>query len=38
MKKKFLHAIGPLVGLVLFSIALWVLHYALKDYHYHDIG
>jgi phosphatidylglycerol lysyltransferase len=38
MKKKFLHAIGPLVGLVLFSIALWVLHHALKDYHYHDIA
>jgi phosphatidylglycerol lysyltransferase len=38
MKKKFVHAIGPLVGLVLFSIALWVLHHALKDYHYHDIA
>jgi phosphatidylglycerol lysyltransferase len=38
MKKKFVHAIGPLVGLVLFSIALWLLHRALKDYHYHDIA
>jgi phosphatidylglycerol lysyltransferase len=37
MKRKFLHAIGPFVGLLLFSIALWVLHRALKDYHYHDI-
>jgi phosphatidylglycerol lysyltransferase len=37
MKKKFLHTIGPLVGLVVFSIALWVLHHALKDYHYHDV-
>jgi phosphatidylglycerol lysyltransferase len=37
MKNKFLHAIGPLVGLVLFSIALWVLHRALKVYPYHDI-
>jgi phosphatidylglycerol lysyltransferase len=38
MKKIFLHAVGPLAGLILFSIALWVLHHALKDYHYHDIA
>jgi phosphatidylglycerol lysyltransferase len=37
MKNKFLHAIGPLVGLVIFSIALWVLYQALHNYHYHDI-
>jgi phosphatidylglycerol lysyltransferase len=37
MKKTFLHAVGPLVGFILFSIALWVLHRALKDYHYYDI-
>jgi phosphatidylglycerol lysyltransferase len=37
MKKKFLHAIGPFVGLILFSIALWILYRTLKDYQYHDI-
>jgi phosphatidylglycerol lysyltransferase len=37
MKKGFLHAIGPLIGFVVFSVALWVLHHELRNYHYHDI-
>ncbi len=37
MKKKFLHNISPLFGLLLFSLALWVLHHELREYHYHDI-
>ncbi len=37
MKIKFLHSLGSLLGIVLFTIALWVLHHELKAYHYHDI-
>jgi phosphatidylglycerol lysyltransferase len=37
MKKLFLHSLGPLIGFALFSIALWVLHRELRNYHYHDI-
>lgn len=37
MKKRLLHNLGPLVGLLLFALALWVLHHALKEYHYHDV-
>jgi len=36
-KKKFLHGLGPLVGALLFTLALWVLHNELKTYHLHDI-
>jgi phosphatidylglycerol lysyltransferase len=37
MKRRFLHSLGPLLGLVLFAVALWVLHHELREYHYHDI-
>lgn len=37
MKTKLLHRLGPLMGLILFSVALWVLHRELKAYHFHDI-
>ncbi len=37
MYKKFLHNLGPLLGLLLFTVALWVIHHELEEYHYHDI-
>lgn len=37
MKQKFLHSLGPLVGLLLFVIALWVLYHELQEYRYHDV-
>ena len=37
MKKKFLHNLGPILGMVLFAAALWILHHALAKYQYHDI-
>lgn len=37
MKKKFLQSLGPLFGLLLFAVALWVLHHEVKAYHFHDI-
>lgn len=35
--KKLVHHIAPLFGLILFLIALWILHHTLKEYHYHDV-
>jgi phosphatidylglycerol lysyltransferase len=37
MKPKLLHSLGPLFGLLLFAVALWVLHHELKAYHLKDI-
>jgi uncharacterized membrane protein YbhN (UPF0104 family) len=37
MKKTLRHSLGPLVGITLFAAALWVLHGALRDYHYQDV-
>ena len=37
MKTKLLHRLGPFMGLILFSVALWVLHQELKTYRFHDI-
>jgi phosphatidylglycerol lysyltransferase len=37
MKRKLLHSLGPLFGLLLFAAALWVLHHELRAYHFHDI-
>jgi phosphatidylglycerol lysyltransferase len=37
MEKKFLRSLGPLLGLSLFTVALWVVHHELEEYHYHDI-
>ncbi len=35
--KKLLHSLLPFFGLFLFAAALWALHQALREYHYHDI-
>jgi phosphatidylglycerol lysyltransferase len=37
VKSKYLQSYGPVLGLVLFSLALWVLHNELKTYHLQDI-
>ena len=37
MGKKFFHNFGPLFGIFLFAVALWVLHHELREYHYHDV-
>ena len=37
VKVKPLHHYLPLLGLVLFLLALWVLHRELADYHLNDI-
>jgi len=37
MKTKFLHILGPFLGLLLFTIALGVLYHQLRTYHLHDI-
>lgn len=36
-RPQLLHSFGALLGLVLFSAVLWVLHHELQAYHYHDI-
>jgi len=37
MKTKILNNLGPLVGLLLFSAALWVIHHELKAHPLHDV-
>jgi phosphatidylglycerol lysyltransferase len=37
IKRKITRTIGPLLGLLLFVIALFILHKELKDYSYHDM-
>lgn len=37
MKIPLIRYVGPLIGLMLFVAALWVLHQALADYHYQDV-
>jgi phosphatidylglycerol lysyltransferase len=37
LKKNFARIIGPVIGTVLFLVALRVLHNELQGYHYHDI-
>jgi phosphatidylglycerol lysyltransferase len=36
-KHKLLHGLGPLFGLLLFVVALWVLHHELQQYHYREV-
>jgi uncharacterized membrane protein YbhN (UPF0104 family) len=37
MKKRFFHSISSLFGLLLFGVALWVLHHELREYHYYNV-
>ena len=37
MRKIFFHSLGPLLSLILFSVAVWVLHHQLKVYHFSEI-
>ncbi len=37
MTKRGLHRLGPVVGLVLFAVALWVLHGELRHYSYRQV-
>jgi len=37
MRSRLLHRIGPLLGLLLFAGALWVLHHQLKAYRFRDV-
>jgi phosphatidylglycerol lysyltransferase len=37
MKKKIIHSLGPIIGLLLFGAALWMLRRELKEYSYHDV-
>jgi len=37
VKKKIIHSLGPLIGLLLFAAALWILRRELKEYSYHDV-
>ncbi|MEP9410989.1 MAG: bifunctional lysylphosphatidylglycerol flippase/synthetase MprF [Candidatus Brocadia sp.] len=37
MGNKFLRNLSPFFGILLFTAALWVLHYELKEYCYHDM-
>jgi phosphatidylglycerol lysyltransferase len=37
MKTKLIHSLGPLFGLFLFLVALWVIHHELRAYNVHDI-
>jgi phosphatidylglycerol lysyltransferase len=37
VKKKITHSIGPLLGLLCFGVALFILHKELQQYSYHDV-
>lgn len=37
MRNKLLRNLTPLFGVFLFAVALWMLHYELKEYHYRDV-
>jgi phosphatidylglycerol lysyltransferase len=37
VKERVLAAVGPLLGLVLFALAIAILHHELAEYHYHDV-
>jgi phosphatidylglycerol lysyltransferase len=38
VNRQFVKIAGPLLGLLLFLAALWVLHHALSGYHYRDLA
>ena len=35
--KKILHNLSPFIGVILFGVALFVIHHKLRQYHVHDI-
>ena len=35
--KKLLHNLSPIIGVILFSVALFVIHHKLKQYHVRDV-
>jgi phosphatidylglycerol lysyltransferase len=37
IKRKIIRTVGPLLGLLLFAVALFILHKELKSYSYHDM-
>jgi len=37
IKKRITRSIGPLLSLLIFAVALFVLHRELKEYSYHDV-
>jgi phosphatidylglycerol lysyltransferase len=37
MNKRFLRSLPPVIGLLLFGAALWILHHELKSFHYDDV-
>jgi phosphatidylglycerol lysyltransferase len=37
MKHHIVQNLAPLIGVLLFAVALWVLHHELRAYHYHDV-
>ncbi|PIV84615.1 MAG: hypothetical protein COW52_06670 [Nitrospirae bacterium CG17_big_fil_post_rev_8_21_14_2_50_50_9] len=37
MNRKILRHLPSLFGIILFAVALFVLHHALEEYHYHDV-
>ncbi len=37
IKKRIIHSLGPLIGLLLFAAALWMLRTELKEYSYHNV-
>lgn len=37
MQRKWLRSLAPLLGLLLFAVALWELHHELQTFHYHDL-
>ncbi|HKI85281.1 MAG TPA: lysylphosphatidylglycerol synthase domain-containing protein, partial [Thermoanaerobaculia bacterium] len=37
IKKTLLHRLAPLLGVILFSVALWLLHRELRNFHYRDV-
>ena len=37
MRQRLLAALGPLLGLALFALAIAILHHELAEYHYRDV-
>jgi phosphatidylglycerol lysyltransferase len=37
MRRKLRQSLAPLLGLLLFAVALWALHHELQTFHYRDL-